>query len=107
MPNARACVREKSGVPSGAVLVGEVGPSSTAFSDLLDVRPDGEFARNIFTGGGLTALPEGEESVVVNGVRKLWTVPYVAIEGGWLIALNTEDAVLVELAEPTPFNRSP
>ena len=52
----------------------------------------------------------GEESAFVNGVRLLTfrEVPDVDIFGGWPGALKTDDTALVcELAEPTPFKRSP
>ena len=52
-------------------------------------------------------LPFGEESEFVRGVRVVklsWLAPGMALAKG---ALKTDDAVLVELADPTPFIRSP
>ena len=63
----------------------------------------------LFSATGLIDLPFGGESEFVRGVRVVnwrWLVPDIvaaAVRG----ALKTEEAVLDELAEPTPLRRSP
>ena len=52
------------------------------------------------------ALVGGDESAVVRGVKELiWLVG--AMVGFARLVLKTEEAVLVELAEPIPFSKSP
>lgn len=52
------------------------------------------------------SLEGGDESTVVRGVKACaYEVP-PCLDNKWFEELNTEDAVLVELADPTPFSNS-
>ena len=55
---------------------------------------------------GLFSPRGGEESELVKGVRLLAGCPRARL-GAWCAVLNTEEAVLLELAEPTPLSKSP